>query len=107
MGISNLLNLGDGLLGDALQLKLICTFNCDLSKIDTAIMRKGRLAYRYEFDKLDVDKTNSLFIKHGIEYYSNEKMTLTDIFNLNHDNNTQKKVDKVIGFTKKIVLEGA
>lgn len=101
MGISNLLNLGDGLLGDALQLKLICTFNCDLSKIDTAIMRKGRLAYRYEFDKLDVDKTNSLFIKHGIEYYSNEKMTLTDIFNLNHDNNTQKKVDKVIGFSKK------
>lgn len=100
-GISNLLNLGDGLLGDALQLKLICTFNCDLSKIDNAIMRKGRLAYRYEFDKLDIDKTNNLFLKHNIDYYSSEKMTLTDIFNFNHDNNSQKKDNKMIGFSKK------
>jgi len=100
-GITNMLNLGDGLLGDALQLKLICTFNCDLSKIDSAIMRKGRLVYRYEFDKLELDKTNNLFKKLGIEFYSNEKMTLTDIFNFKHDNKIQKSSTKSIGFAKK------
>jgi hypothetical protein len=102
LGIANMLNLGDGLLGDALQLKLVCTFNCDLSKIDSAIMRKGRLVYRYEFDKLETDKTNKLFKKLGIEYHSNEKMTLTDIFNFNHDNKTKRISDKTIGFSKKM-----
>jgi hypothetical protein len=103
-GITNMLNLGDGLLGDALQLKLICTFNCDLSKIDAAIMRKGRLVYRYEFDKLELDKTNRLFTKLGIEYASKEKMTLTDIFNFKHDNKIQKTSTKSIGFAKKTVI---
>jgi len=32
-GITNLLSLGDGLLGDALKLKIICTFNCELKKL--------------------------------------------------------------------------
>ena len=100
-GIANMLNLGDGLLGDALQLKLICTFNCDLSKIDSAIMRKGRLVYRYEFNKLEIDKTNHLLSKLGIDYLSDEKMTLTDIFNFNHDNKNQKQSSKLIGFSKK------
>lgn len=55
-GIANLLNLGDGLLGDALKLKIICTFNCELSRIDEALLRKGRLAFRYEFGPLDLEK---------------------------------------------------
>ena len=40
--ISNLLNLGDGLLSDALQINIICTFNTGIKRIDDAILKKGR-----------------------------------------------------------------
>jgi hypothetical protein len=41
--VSNLLNNSDGLLGDALKLQIVCTFNCRLDQIDPALMRPGRL----------------------------------------------------------------
>lgn len=42
--ISALLNLGDGILGSALNLSIICTTNRQASEIDPAIVRPGRLA---------------------------------------------------------------
>ena len=99
-GISALLNLGDGLLGDALQLKIICTFNCDLSKIDEALLRKGRLIYRYEFGKLDKTKVTELAKKLNINKEITEAMTLADIYNLSHDNNNGISKKTEIGFAK-------
>lgn len=97
-GISNLLNLGDGLLGDALRLKIICTFNCDLSRIDEAILRKGRLAYRYEFGQLNVEKANKLFSILGINAKTEVPMSLSEIFNYEHDNQTDDLNRPSIGF---------
>ena len=34
--------------------QIIATFNCDLTTIDPALLRKGRLIANYEFNKLDV-----------------------------------------------------
>jgi hypothetical protein len=97
-GISNLLNLGDGLLGDALRLKIICTFNCDLSRIDEAILRKGRLAYRYEFGPLNTEKANNLFSLLGINAKTEVPMSLAEIFNYEHDNQTDDLNRPSIGF---------
>jgi hypothetical protein len=97
-GIANLLNLGDGLLGDALKMKIICTFNCELSKIDEAMMRKGRLAYRYEFGPLTVEKSNQLFALQGLEVHTDEPMTLAEIFNFEQDNLGDNPMRKSIGF---------
>ena len=58
--ISTLLNISDGLLSDAFGIKLICTFNTGLEKIDKALLRKGRLINRYEFKKLSVKKAMEL-----------------------------------------------
>lgn len=55
-GISNLLNSTDGLLNDILGLVIIATFNTELSKIDSALLRPGRLMARKEFGKLDYDR---------------------------------------------------
>ena len=63
--ISNLLNLGDGLLSDALSINVICTFNAGLKKIDDAILRKGRLLARYEFKELDTIKAQALATRIG------------------------------------------
>ena len=50
--VSALLNISDGLLSDCLNIQLICTFNTDISKIDSALMRKGRLIAKYEFKEI-------------------------------------------------------
>jgi hypothetical protein len=97
-GLSNLLNLGDGLLGDALKLKIICTFNCELGKIDEAMLRKGRLAFRYSFEPLAIEKTNKLLSQLGHVHVAEAPMTLSDIFNFEHENNGGDQGRTVIGF---------
>ncbi len=80
--IENLLNMGDGLLSDALFLKVICTFNTDLKNIDQALLRKGRLRGLYEFKELDTVKVQNLFIKNNIQHCEPKPMTLAEIYNI-------------------------
>jgi len=61
--ISMLLNLTDGLMGDFVNIKFICTFNTDIENIDQALLRKGRITCKYEFKKLAVNKANNLLKK--------------------------------------------
>lgn len=58
--VSNLLNLSDGLLGDAMHQQIICTFNCDVRNIDAALLRDGRLVVEHKFDKLSVENARRL-----------------------------------------------
>lgn len=79
--ISGLLNISDGLLSYCLKTQIICTFNSDLSSIDPALLRKGRLIAMYEFRELEQDKAQSLARHHGIEKEINGPLSLADIFN--------------------------
>jgi hypothetical protein len=79
----NLLNLGDGLLSDAFSFKIICTFNANLRQIDQAILRKGRLIARYEFDELSVEKAQNLWNKLNIEGTIEKPTVLSEIYNKN------------------------
>jgi len=97
-GLSNLLNLGDGLLGDALKLKMICTFNCKLSKVDEALVRKGRLSFHYEFGPLTVEKSNNLLQLLGYEERTNEPLTLAEIYNFNQEESSHASTQNNIGF---------
>ena len=94
--ISGLLNITDGIVGDSLNIKFICTFNSDLSSIDPALLRKGRLKIKYEFDKLDKSKAQKLINSLGKEYTVTEPMALCDIYNFEEDNGVKQK--KKIGF---------
>ncbi|MCK5535580.1 MAG: AAA family ATPase [Bacteroidales bacterium] len=94
----NLLNLGDGLLSDALAIKLICTFNADLKKIEPAILRKGRLIARYEFEPLNVKKAEVLAKKSGIDMDVKQPITLAELFNYNKENFDKKSEGKHLGF---------
>jgi len=58
--VSAILNISDGLLSDCLNVQIICSFNTDLSKIDNALLRKGRLIAKYEFKDLEVQKAQVL-----------------------------------------------
>jgi len=94
----NLLNLGDGLLSDALSIKIVCTFNADLKEIDKAILRKGRLIARYEFKELDIKKSNSLSNKLGNKFVYKKPCTLADIYNNNKKDYSKQNENKKIGF---------
>lgn len=96
-GISNLLNLTDGLMGDFLELKFVCTFNTAIDKIDKALLRKGRITTNYKFEKLSVEKANKLLEKFGKEFVTDSPMTLAEIYNLEQKDNSEKK-DRKIGF---------
>ncbi len=94
----NLLNLGDGLLSDALSIKIICTFNTDLKNIDQAILRKGRLVTQYEFKELTLDKTIKLSEKLGIEQKPKQPKTLAEIYNASDNEEINAFQKNKIGF---------
>lgn len=97
---ANLLNLGDGLLSDALSIQIILTFNTDLSTIDHALLRKGRIIARYEFEPLSIEKSQKLSDSLGFQSKINEKMTLAEIYNQNEEDFTANK-KKEVGFSIK------
>ncbi len=94
----NLLNLSDGLLSDALNIKLICTFNTALKKIDQAILRKGRLIARYEFKALETEKTKKIYKKLGVGESVEKPMTLAEIYNKDADDYSKFDSPKKLGF---------
>ncbi len=79
--VSALLNISDGLLSDCLNIQVICSFNTDISKVDSALMRKGRLIATYEFKELQTEKARRLSEKLGFTTCIHEPMTLTAIYN--------------------------
>lgn len=81
-GLVNILNISDGLLSDELCIKFICTFNAPLKDMDQALLRKGRLAARYEFKELTTDKVNQLIEEEGLNIPQQKvPMTLAEIYN--------------------------
>lgn len=83
MGITNLLNMTDGLLNDILNLQIIATFNTELKNIDDALLRPERLLGRKNFKNLN--KENALKLAEKIEVDATkikDNMSLADIYSL-------------------------
>jgi len=97
--VSALLNLSDGILSDCLNIQVVCSFNTDISRIDPALMRKGRLIAKYEFKELEKEKAAALSAKLGFKTDITGPMTLTDIYNQNEAKFEQPKQSQ-IGFRK-------
>lgn len=94
--ISDLLNMTDGLLSDALDIKIICTFNTDYDKIDDALLRPGRCRCKYEFELLDKSRANKVAKKLGLKKVDKD-VSLAELFNPELTFTNQKK-HKKIGF---------
>jgi len=77
--VSTILQLTDGLFSDYLNIKIICTFNTNIDRIDKALLRKGRMIAKYRFTPLSPEKTAALAEKLGHENVSGG-LTLADIF---------------------------
>lgn len=98
--IDGLLNLSDGILGDMLRLKFICTFNAELVDVDKALLRKGRLKYIYEFKPLSNEKAVNLARKLGCDPEKlprSARIPLCDVYNL-ASNGSETKDERKVGF---------
>ena len=95
--VSALLNISDGLLADCLNIQIICSFNTDISKVDNALMRKGRLIAKYEFKELEIPKANALSKKLGFDSNFIAPMSLAAIYNQD-DKDFQPTKRNSIGF---------
>lgn len=93
--ITDLLNMTDGILADAMNIKIICTFNVDDGKIDEALLRPGRCKCKYEFDLLDKDKANMVAEKLGLNKVDKD-VSLAELFNSGV--NFKEKKKKKLGF---------
>ncbi len=103
--VSALLNIADGLLADCLNIQIVCSFNTDISKIDSALMRKGRLIAKYEFKELEIEKAQQLSAKLGFNTHIHEPMTLASIYNQEEKNFQQNEKRKTVGFHVNSLIE--
>lgn len=97
--LSDILNYSDGIVGDLVQSKFIFTFNTNLSKVDKALLRKGRMKLNYEFKKLKGEDLDNLLNKLGKTVSEDTKrsgMSLADIYNLEEESYIKDK--RRIGF---------
>jgi len=81
-GVSNILNLTDGILGDCLSIQIVATFNMKREKIDQALLRKGRLIVEHRFGKLSPEESNKLLKHLEKDHIVEESMCLADIYNI-------------------------
>lgn len=95
--VSTILQLTDGLFSDFLNIKIICTFNTNIERIDKALLRKGRMIAKYKFTPLTPAKTAALALKLGHADVSGS-LTLADIFGL-EKRGFDQPAKKAIGFT--------
>lgn len=105
-GITNLLNITDGLLNDILNIAVICTFNTDIKSIDSALLRPGRLLARKQFGPVSIENGKKIAELHGIDPTTiTKEMTVSDIINskedltiLEHGVRPKKQKNKPVGF---------
>jgi SpoVK/Ycf46/Vps4 family AAA+-type ATPase len=99
-GVSNILNITDGILSDILNIQIVATFNMDKAKIDSALLRKGRLIAEHKFDALPIEDTNRLLKELGKQTVSNKPMTLTEIYNVEEEEFKSEDKYSPIGFNR-------
>lgn len=97
--VSTILQITDGLFSDYLNIKVVCTFNTDVSKIDKALFRKGRMIAFYKFEELEDRKAMALL---GVASPAElpEVRTLAEIYNHKDRSFTDAGVKTRIGFNR-------
>lgn len=98
--VSNLLNISDGLLSDILNVQLICTFNTHISKVDSALLRKGRLIAKYDFGKLTKEKAQNLSNSLKQNKIITSEMSLSEVYNAEEKSYETDYSKTTIGFKK-------
>jgi hypothetical protein len=97
--VANLLNLTDGIMGDALGLQVVCTLNSDLTDIDPALLRPGRLITHREFLRLRGPAAQRLAAHLGKPLPATDSVSLAELYNPIEETAPQPgRVQRPLGF---------
>jgi len=87
--VGQLLNLGDGLLGDIADMRLILTTNVERLQIDKALLRPGRLYKFLQFDRLSPQQASKLYTEMtGKTREFHDWITLSEVYCLANEHST-------------------
>jgi hypothetical protein len=78
--LSTLLNIGDGFLGDFLQMHVICTMNAPIGRLDPTIKRSGQLIAAHQFERLNWAQAERLAHAKGLDLKFRESYSLAEIY---------------------------
>jgi len=79
-GLSRLLNLVDGILGQGLRVLVLVTTNEPLRRLHPAVARPGRCAARVEFQPFSTVEASRWLTDHGLAGRAAESVTLAQLF---------------------------
>lgn len=97
-GVSNILNLTDGILSDCLNIQVIATFNMSRDNIDKALLRKGRLIAEHQFSPLSADDSNILLKHIGKDKTTTKPLTLAEIYSIDEEDFSLNSEKGKMGF---------
>ena len=92
-GLSRLLNLSDGLVGQGLKLHILITTNEDLGTLNEAAIREGRCRSKITFREFEADEAGQ-----WMDDMVTGKWTLADMYAKVENRNREKDSLKSIGF---------
>jgi hypothetical protein len=79
-GLSRLLNLVDGIIGQGLRVLVLVTTNEPLRRLHPAVARSGRCAARLEFEPFPAAEAVAWLAEHGVEDRDATGATLANLF---------------------------
>jgi hypothetical protein len=100
--VATLLNLTDGLMGDALGVHVVCTLNSAINDLDPALLRPGRLVAHREFRRLTRIEAERLATHLGKPKPSGESISLAALFNPQLPVEQKPQRARVMGFHTQI-----
>lgn len=115
--IASLLNLSDGILGSIIDIKMIITTNAEITDMDQAIMRPGRLCRNITVGPLPYEQANRRYKQltnssNNLEYQ--KVYTLAEIYSIANNidstsrtTSTYQSTRRVIGFSPPDLREDA
>lgn len=96
-GLSRLLNVVDGLIGQGMRFLILITTNEELKKLNEAVTRPGRCLSQIEFDKLTPNEVIEWIKAHKMELPENvtSRSTIAELYAVKNEFRNKKKSKKV------------
>jgi hypothetical protein len=98
-GLSRLLNVTDGLLGQGLQVMVLITTNEPLDVLHPAIIRPGRCLADIEFGLLSAEESNAWLRQHGVERTVDHPASLADLYAIMAGHAPARAQHPTVGFS--------
>lgn len=97
-GLSRLLNVADGFLGQGLRVLVLITTNEEIKKLHPAVSRPGRAASVVLFDPLDPVEASDWLDARNLSHDVSGRMTLADLYAIAERYPVEPKKEHPVGF---------